>query len=121
MKLKLNKTSVERDCTPPVPGELNSKGKLIFQKLYMDCELKGFGFLVGRKRKTFIAQCDIRGRTTRVTIGQYGIYTVDQARKKARELLLQMANGENPNTIKRVQKSRNITLKEAAELYLNSP
>ena len=48
MKLKLNKTSVEKDCIPPVPGELNSKGKPVFQKLYMDCELKGFGLLVGR-------------------------------------------------------------------------
>jgi len=121
MKLKLNKTSVDKHCTPPLPGELNSKGKPIFQKLYMDCELKGFGLLVGKKRKTFVAQCDIRGRTTRVTIGQYGIYTIVQARKKARELLLQMTNGENPNTVKRIQKSKTITLKEAAVLYLNSP
>jgi integrase len=121
MKLKLNKFSIERDCIPPVIGELNSKGKPILQKLYMDLNLKGFGLLVGRKKKTFIAQYDIRGRTTRVTIGQYGVWTVDQARKKAKELLVIMANGENPNKIKRIERSKTITLGEAAELYLNSP
>ena len=93
MKLKLNKTSVERDCSPPVLGELNSKGKPVFQKLYMDQELKGFGLVVGKKRKTFIVQYDIQGHTTRVTIGPYGVWTVDQARKKSKELLLQMIKG----------------------------
>jgi len=121
MKLKINKTSIERDCLPPLTGELNSNGKPVSQRLYVDLELKGFGVLVGKKKKTFIAQYDIRGRTTRVTIGQFGIWTVDQARKKAKELLLSMANGDNPNKIKKVERSRTITLGEAAELYLNSP
>jgi len=121
MKLKINKRSIERDCLPPLQGEFNSRGKPVLQRLYMDLELRGFGLLVGRKKKSFIAQTDIKGRTTRVTIGQYGIWTVDQARKKAREILMQMANGENPNKIKQLQKLKSLTLGEAAELYLNSP
>ena len=88
MKLKINKKSIERDCLPPLQGEFNSKGKPILQRLYMDLELRGFGLLVGRKKRSFVAQSDIKGRTTRVTIGQYGVWTVDQARKKAREILM---------------------------------
>ena len=121
MKLKISNLSIEKDCLPPGPGELNSKGKPIKQKLYLDLKLNGFGLLVGKQKKTFVAQRDVSGRTVRATIGQYGIWTVDQARKKAKELLLHMSNGKNPNKIKQVQKARTITLGEAAEMYLNSP
>jgi len=93
MKLKINKFSIEKDCLPPAPGEVNSKGKPVRQKLYFDLQLKGFGLVVGKKRKTFIVQYDIQGHTTRVTIGPYGVWTVDQARKKSKELLLQMIKG----------------------------
>ena len=48
MELKISNLSIERDCLPPIQGELNSTGKPVLQKLYMDLELKGFGVLVGK-------------------------------------------------------------------------
>jgi hypothetical protein len=54
------------------------------QKIHWDDELAGFGLLVGRKTK------DLRGRSVRVTIGRLGAWTADMARKRARELVVQM-------------------------------
>jgi integrase len=59
--------------------------------------LPGFGLRVRPSgRKTFVAQYDFGGRrgvTRKVTIGAYGPWTVDDARKKAREILTDAKRG----------------------------
>ena len=50
--------------------------------------LKGFFVVVGKKRKTFTVQCDVkddlgRRRTKKVTLGLFPDLTVKQARAKA--------------------------------------
>lgn len=88
------------------------------QHLYFDTELKGFGVCVGAKAKTFFVQRDINGKTVRTSIGRYGVYTVDQAREEARELLMKMGKGINPN--KEEKPAASVTFGDALDLHLKS-
>lgn len=57
----------------------------------------GFGVRVQGHRKVFILRYrTIRGRQRYLTIGQYGVYTLDQARDKARKYLVQISEGGDP-------------------------
>jgi integrase len=47
-------------------------------------------------RKTYLVQYRSSSRTRRVTIGKHGNVTADEARTKARELLVAVAKGDNP-------------------------
>ena len=90
------------------------------QRLYFDTELKGLGICVGAKAKSFFVQRDINGKSVRTTIGRYGVYTVEQARDEARELLLKMSKGFNPNKEDRADRSLTVTLRDGLELHLMS-
>jgi integrase len=63
-----------------------------------DQELRGFGVLVLPSGvKSFVLQYrNVSGRSKRLTIGRYGVFTVDEARKVAREALGQVAQGNDP-------------------------
>ena len=106
--LKLTKSRIDKINHP-------EKG----QVFYFDADLRGFGLCVGKKAKAYFAQREVNGRTIRTTIGRHGEFTAEQARKKAQELLYRMANGENPNTTKRLLRKR-VTLVEAFESYLEN-
>lgn len=90
------------------------------QRLYLDSELKGFGLCVGAKAKTFFVQRDIAGKTVRVTVGRYGVFTVAQAREDARELLIKMTKGINPNREKERRRTVSMTLEDALSMHLDS-
>ena len=104
--LKLTKSAVDKLLHP-------EKG----QVLYLDKELKGFGLCVGAKSKTYFAQKDIAGRTVRVTIGKHGAFSCEEARADARERLVEMARGINPNQIKKENKVKGLTLDSAFKIY----
>jgi integrase len=106
---KLTKAAVDKTK----PATVNGKTR---QRLYMDSELKGFGLCVGSKTRTFFAQREVRGKSVRITIGRYGVYTVHQARAEARELLMRMSKGEDIRETRRQEQSLGITLREALEL-----
>lgn len=62
-----------------------------------DETLAGFGVRVMPSgAKTYQCQYRKGGRTRRVSLGRHGVLTVDEARKLAKELLGQVAKGENP-------------------------
>ena len=65
-----------------------------------DTDLKGFGLKVTPKdRRVFVAQYwapNLQRVRRRVTLGTFGILTVDQARVAAQRLLGRVANGEDP-------------------------
>lgn len=97
------------------------------QTIYRDSELTGFAIRV-KGSKSFIAEKKMaNGVPCRVTIGTYGVWTVSQAREKAKELLLEMAQGINPNQKKsdnvnnskaeRDKEKKVPTLKQAYEFY----
>lgn len=48
-------------------------------------------------RKTFQLYKKHLGKPVRVTIGQWPDWTIEQARKRAREIKVELSNGENPN------------------------
>jgi integrase len=106
-KLKFTKKSVES-----LPFEPDK------QKLYWDTELKGFGLLVSRTTKTYIVQRTSGGKSIRTTIGSHKIYVPETARPKAIEHLAKIAEGKNPNQLKKDQKTKKITLDQIVKKYL---
>ena len=108
-KIKLTKKEVDSIPQP-------EKGQIY----YSDSKLKGFGLRVGAKSKTYFAEKRVKGRSVRVTIGQHGVLTPDQARKKAQSILGKMAGGHDPNISKRGDRSKGITLEKAFEEFLQT-
>lgn len=89
------------------------------QVIYKDSQLKGFGLKVGTTSKTYIAEGTPNGRTRLVTIGRHGVITTEQARKKAQAILQDMREGVDPNMVKKQARAKQLTLAEAADLYIN--
>lgn len=106
MAYKLTKTLVE---SLPYPDN--------GQMFYRDSELKGFGVRIGTGSKVYIAEGKIDGKTVRVTIGHHGVFTSEQARQEARNILGMIARGTNPNDVAKVKKAKSVTLTEVFEAY----
>lgn len=86
------------------------------QEIYWDQKLKGFGFCVGARTKSYIAQIDIKGRTHRKTIGKYPHLTIEQARNIAK-IFINNILSENCNVErKKRQIASSLTLAAAAGL-----
>ncbi|MGC6488295.1 MAG: tyrosine-type recombinase/integrase, partial [Planctomycetota bacterium] len=119
-KFKLTTSSVKQRCRPPADGETKPNGKPIDEHWYWDTEDRGFFLKISRTCSTFFVQRDVRGRTRRVKIGRHPTWTVDQARKRARELIVQMDQGIDPNAQKREEAARGTTLREARDWHLAS-
>src|SRR3954471_10549502 len=100
--LKLTKRHVDA-ALPQADGK---------QRLYFDTDLRGFGLCVGAKAKTYFAQGTVRGRFQRVTIGRHGVFTVDQARREAQQVLAKIARGTSPIEEKRKAAIRGFTLRQ---------
>ena len=87
--------------------------------LYWDDELRGFGIRVTPTGKvSFIAQTRVNGKNQRITIGRYGNLAADEARKKARIKLGEMASGIDQVAEKRRAEALSVTLGEVVEDYL---
>lgn len=87
---------------------------------HWDTEVKGFGLRVTPAGKvTFIVQGRVEGAegSARITIGAYGVFTIDQARDDARELLRMMRRGIDPREAKRIDQAMKVTLREVADAY----
>ena len=89
-----NKTSVKLtksvvDKIKPVQGK--------DQVFYRDEQLKGFALRVTSSGvKSFIVETRIDGKVKRMTLGKYGQITAEEARKQAKNVLGQIAKGDNP-------------------------
>jgi integrase len=113
-RVKLNERSVSSLPAPDPSGK---------QVITWDSELRGFCVMCSGTSnvKTFQVKGTIRvnGRSVsmpRKAIGRYGVFTVEQARIKAKEMLYGYASGVDP----RAQRSSGITLKEAMEDFLRT-
>jgi integrase len=111
--VKLTKPVCDRATHAIVDGEPR-------QKLYMDAKTAGFGLCVGTQSKTFFAQGKVNGRSVRVTIGRYGVFTVDQAREDAEDRLREMRRGTDPNRAKRALQAGSITFADARDMFLDT-
>jgi len=68
-------------------------------------------------RKSFQLYKKHQGRPVRVTIGTFPDFTVEQARKRAREIKSELDRGENPNDATRAQREE-ITFAGLFDIYL---
>lgn len=112
-QLKLTKTNIDRVAKPGSRTDV----------LYWDAEPKGFGLRVTPTGKaTFIVQgVVVGGKEARVSIGPYGVFTVDQAREVAREHLRSMRLGLDPRKQRKEQEALGVTLSAVLESYLDRP
>jgi integrase len=114
MKVHFTKRSLE-SLEPPREG---------FQRVVWDTELPGFGAVVGRRGITFVANFRANGKLRRMKIGQLGAprpaggtWTLADARRRAREILGQVAGGEDPSAELRANKEA-LTLEEGIKLHV---
>lgn len=94
-------------------------------KFHWDSEVKGFGVRVTPTGKlTFIVQGRIEGSAApaaRITIGPYGVFTVDQARDVAREHLRSMRLGVDPRQVRKADEAAKVTLQQVCDAYVSRP
>lgn len=91
----ITKTYVERSATPREDGS---------PAFYFDDEIKGFGIRVTKGAKTFIVDKKLNGKTIRVSIGRYPDWSVQKARERAKELIVELDKG---NDVRQQEKCRN--------------
>lgn len=58
------------------------------------------------------------GKPERITIGKYPAFSIDQARKKAKAVITQLAEGQSPAAAKREEKAKSLTLADAMGQYI---
>ena len=86
-------------------------------KITYDSELKGFGFRYGSTDSaSFILNYRIHGRERRITIGQYPVWSVSQAREQASKYRLMIDNGIDP-LAERTEKREAWTVRDLGEEY----
>jgi len=86
-----------------------------------DRELRGFFVLVGKRRKSFMAQGEfwrdgVREFAIQVKLGDFGDVTTREARGKAKEALGSIAKGQRPGEGPKIRPG-SITLRQAWERY----
>lgn len=67
--------------------------------------------------KSFSVAKRIGSKNVRVTLGKFPVNTIEQARKKARENLLQLENGVNPTEKKRIERIKLLSVTDIYEQY----
>jgi integrase len=94
------------------------------QAYYWDSDLTGFGLVLGKGARTFVARRWLEGKRIKVTIGRHGavrpdglLWNVQLARKAAQEELGRLAAGINRNDERRARRS-GPTLADARDLHL---
>lgn len=106
MKVKITKRLID---SIPCPKD----GQLFLR----DSEIKGFGVRLTAGGKSFIVEKRITGQVKRITVGNYGIYTVEQARSIARDLIVRIDKGEDP-VQEKVNKRNEATFGDLENLYI---
>lgn len=67
------------------------------QQILRDAEVRGLGIRLTKESRTFVLEYrTVSGTRRRLTLGEFGRLTLDQARTLAREFLAQVARGEDP-------------------------
>jgi integrase len=112
-KMKLTKTNIDRVRKP-------GTGTVI----YVDTDTKGFGLRVTASgAASFIVQGMIAGQSkeARLTIGSYGAWTVDDARRRAEQYKHQFEDGIDPREAKKQDEAAKVTLRQVADAYFDRP
>jgi integrase len=107
MRAKITKRLLD-SLQPPASGEVK----------VWDTELRGFVVRVRASgRRWFAVEWMRERRTRRLSLGEFGPVTVDQARERARDLLSRVSRGEDPAT-ERADEKAAPTFADLARRYL---
>ena len=112
-KIKLTKTNIDR-VRKPGCGTV----------FYWDTETRGFGLRVTASgAASFVVQGTVAGtgRELRMTIGTYGPWNVDDARRRAEEHKHQFEDGLNPQAVRKQDAALRVTLRGVADAYFDRP
>jgi integrase len=88
------------------------------QVFYRDSQLKGFALRLTPGAKSFIVETRVNGKVRRITLGQYGELTAEQARCEAKKLLGRIATGHDPAAEKKKAQLKAITLEQTYQDYI---
>ncbi|MBC8147938.1 MAG: integrase family protein [Bacteroidetes bacterium] len=106
-KTKITKTQVDRFPTP-------SKNPTFLR----DTSLQGFAVKAyPTGSKIFVIEKRINGKVRRITLGPYGVLTVEQARREAQKMLGKIAEGIDPIAEKEKKQILSTTLWQAFEEF----
>lgn len=91
-------------------------------EIHWDDRVSGYGLRVTVNGiRAFIAQGRVKGKAVIITIGRFGLFTEDQARRRAQAILQQMRDGIDPRAAKKAEEAERVTLREVMEAYVNRP
>jgi hypothetical protein len=109
-RFNINKTFVD-NVSHPERGE----------KFFRDKTLQGFGLRVGAASKSYFVEGRVRGSgiNRRITLGKHGKLTPEQARRAAKRVIGDMAEGIGPVIAQADNKVNSITLDEVRNRYLS--
>lgn len=90
------------------------------QKLVWDDDVTGLGVRLTPSKKTYIVQGRVRGKKTerRISLGEHGTITLDEARRRAKMELAAMLNGTDPMEERKILQARAATLRDVVDKYL---
>lgn len=110
-KLNFTKQSIEAIAAPNTGRTLvyDEGGKQSVKGLAIQVTAAG--------TRTFQVYKWAAGKPLRVTLGRYPDLTIEQARKAAAQALGNIATGTNPNTEKRIERAKAVTLSELLTQY----
>ena len=85
------------------------------QSIFWDAKTPGLGLRITKNGvKSFILQSRLRGKTVRLTIGQFGAWDIQEAQAEARRLAVSIDRGIDP----RIENIKNIAEKEQLALSI---
>jgi len=119
-KFKFTKDSVRR-AAPPGPDERTATGKPVKEHVFWDEACTCLGLRVGRSgQRSYLVQKTVGGRSRKVLIGDANTWLVEEARARARAIIVEMDQGIDPNAVKRQKKAQGVTLNDAIEMHANA-
>ena len=108
--MKLTKSAIDKAV---FQGTSNRAAYILW-----DNEIPGFGIRIYPSgKKSFVISYRFNGRSRQQTIGAYGVFTLDQAKKEARRQLVSVESGIDPAHEKEKQKSGD-TIEDLCKTYL---
>lgn len=104
--------------TKKIIDKFKYEGNETSQDIRWDNQLPGFGIRIyPTGRKSFVLAYRTNGRKHIMTVGQYGVLTLNQARDNAKEMLVKVNNGGDP-LHDRKKSVRGKTINDLCEAYL---
>ena len=80
-----------------------------------DTEVQCFAVRISPGSASYFVECKFKGKTKRVTLRRTSLLTLEQARRRAREVLLAMKSGVDPDAEKKIERYATVALNEAID------